>query len=109
MREIHQSPVNSNQTMLVYHALDHWEQTSRELDSNNTDFFYKKMNLKIHYSDVIRSVIASQITGLSKGDLPVTGGFPSQRGSNGKMFPFDYVIISICKILPMLSRPQCVD
>ena len=32
-------------------------------------------------------------TGLCEGNPPVTGGFPSQRASNRKMFPFDDVIM----------------
>ena len=33
------------------------------------------------------------VTGLCKGNPPVTGGFPSQRASNAEMFPFDGVIM----------------
>ena len=33
------------------------------------------------------------VTGLCAGNSPVTGEFPAQKASNGKMFPFDDVII----------------
>ena len=34
-----------------------------------------------------------RVTGLCEGNPPVTDGFPSQRGSNAEMFPFDDVIL----------------
>ena len=34
-----------------------------------------------------------RVTGLGKGNPPVTGGFPTQRASNTEMFPFDKVIM----------------
>ena len=72
---------------------------------------------EIHYIDVIRSAMASQITslpillptrlfgrrskkafklrvtGLCVGNSPVTGEYPAQRASNAEMFLFDDVII----------------
>ena len=67
--------------------------------------------LKIHYSSVIMSTMASQIsnystvyssprakktsklclTGLCERNSQVTREFPAQRASNTKMFPLDYV------------------
>ena len=43
-----------------------------------------------------RSTKASKlrVTGLCEWNPPVTGGFPSQRTSNAKMFPFDDVIMN---------------
>ena len=67
-----------------------------------------------HYSDMIMSAMASEITGVSiiyptvcsdadqrklrftglcEGNPPVNGAFPSQRASNAEMFPFDDVIM----------------
>ena len=73
---------------------------------------------RVHYSDVIMSAMASQITGISiicwtvcsgvdhtihQSSAPLasvrgihrwsTDGFPSQRACSGKMFPFDDVIM----------------
>ena len=77
----------------------------------------------LHYTDVILSVMASQITGVSivcftvcsgadqrktqtlhvtglcEGNLPVTYGFPSQRPSDAKMFPLDDVIMFLGKAI----------
>ena len=71
-----------------------------------------------HYNDFIMGAMASQITslaivystvylkkktsklcvtGLCEGNSPVTGGIPTQRASNAKMFPFDDVIMSNLK------------
>ena len=65
------------------------------------------------------SMMASQITnvlivqrkhynsasaGLCEGNLPVTGGLPSQRASNAEMFPFDDVIM----MSVIWCSPQCV-
>ena len=36
------------------------------------------------------------VTGLCEGNLPVAGGFPSQRASNMEMFPFDDIIMVFC-------------
>ena len=80
--------------------------------------------LQPHYSDVIMSVMASQITGFSTvysivcssadqrkhqssaslafggGNSPVTIEFPTQRPVTQTMFPFDYVIMhSIWRII----------
>ena len=45
-----------------------------------------------------------RVTGFCEGDSSVTGGFPSQRASNAKMFPSDD--ITMCtQILPNLVRP----
>ena len=40
-----------------------------------------------------------RVTGLCEGNSPVTGEFPTQRASNGEMFPVDDVII-----LPIIYR-----
>ena len=86
-----------------------------------SEFLYavKVWYLYLPYSDVIMSVMAFQITGVSivcttvcsgadqmktskpcvtglcERNPPVTGGFPSQRASNAKMFVFDDVIMLI--------------
>ena len=57
-------------------------------------------SLTIVYSTVYsrrRSKITSKprITRLCEGNSPVTGEFPAQRDSNGEMFPFDDVIMSM--------------
>ena len=72
-----------------------------------------------HYSDIIMSAMESQITGVSvvcsaacsgadqrkhqsptslglcEGNPPVTSGFPSQRASNAKKFPFVIMCIRV--------------
>ena len=73
-----------------------------------------------HYSDVVMSVMVSQITGVSivysticsgadqntkprvtglcEGNSPVTGEFPAQRACNAEKFQFDDVIMIRTKI-----------
>ena len=80
-----------------------------------------------HYSDVIMSAMVSQVTAVSiicstrlfrrrskktaklcvtgfcEGNPPVIGGFPSQRSSNAKKFPFDNVAMHISSWLSMYT------
>ena len=84
---------------------------------SNTDFRVLESGKFVHYSDVIKSVLASQITrvpfvcsrffrrrskktpklrvtALCERNPPMTGGFPSERASNAEeMFPFDDVFM----------------
>ena len=46
-----------------------------------------------HYSDVIMSATAYQITGVSK-FYSMTGEFPEQRACDAEMFPFDDILIT---------------
>ena len=47
-----------------------------------------------------KKTLKLHITGLCEGNSPVTGEFPTQRASNAEMFPFDDVILWLCKIKP---------
>ena len=59
-----------------------------------------------HYGDDIMSAMESQIikktsklrvTSLCEGNLPVAGGFPSQKASDVEMYPFhDITMVVIC-------------
>ena len=37
-----------------------------------------------------------RVTGLCRGNSPVTGEFPAQRSGNAKIFPFHDVIMFMC-------------
>ena len=39
-----------------------------------------------------------RVTGLCAGNSPVTGEFPAQMASDAKIFPFDNVIMDICRL-----------
>ena len=87
----------------------------------------------LHYNDVIMGAVASQnhqshgcllnglfrrrskktwklrVTGLCAGNSPGTGEFPAQMASNGKMFPFDDVLMSKGTVLIMNIMSCSID
>ena len=85
--------------------------SSHQIGFMPNNIFGIVVSFQSHYSDVIMSAMASQITrseifskvrvtDLCEGNPPVTGGFLSQRAKwCGKKFPFDDVIMPLTDLV----------
>ena len=54
----------------------------------------------ILYSGGSNKTSKLRVTGLCEGNSPVTGEFPTQMANNGKMFPFDDIIMKVASDWP---------